>query len=71
MGLAGVLQQLYRNAMYGCCMDITSPSRAPYMYMIQTLFDGCGSTAGSVIAGEDYNFCNFGINVSIISSGLQ
>lgn len=52
MGLIGVFQTLFSSAMYGCCIEVTSPDKAPFMFMIETLFDGCGATISPYITGN-------------------
>ena len=51
MGMSGVFQAMYYGSMYGCCMEVTSPSKAPYTYMVESFFDGCGSIIAPSITG--------------------
>ena len=52
MGISGSVQALHYASQYGCCMDVTSPSQAPYTYMVESIFDGCGSLFAPSISGE-------------------
>ena len=69
LGLIGVFQSLFSSAMYGSCIEVTSPAKAPYMFMIQTLFDGCGSVVAPYITGmldllPSSNFYDFTMRVN-------
>ena len=60
MGTSGAVQAIYYGSAYGCCMEVTSPSKAPYTYMVESFFDGCGCIIAPSITGKP---CK--VNVSI------
>ena len=54
--LFGAFQALFSCCMYGCCAEVTSTGQASYMYMIQSLVDGCASLVAPIIAGN-WTYC--------------
>ena len=54
--LFGAFQALFSCCMYGCCAEVTSTGQASYMFMIQSLVDGCASLVAPIIAGN-WTYC--------------
>ena len=56
LGLFGAFQALFSCCMYGCCAEVTSTGQARYMFMVQSLGDGCASLVAPIITGK-WTYC--------------